>query len=159
MGKITTARMRQATRGQCGRRNGLTWMLSLGFIAAGLLWNSYGLAAEEAPTERVNAKLTCGSLSANAKEFKSFQIDLDFDVYGSLWMADRQNQQHSGIEKFRGVLSPTGTMLVAGQGKSDSGMAWSYEFSGHKNSKGITVLKGSYQSEQPKGTRSCSLAF
>src|SRR5262249_37364487 len=159
MSKPRSITAKPATRGQCCGRNALTWMLGISFVAAGLLWNSYGLAAEEAPTERINAKLTCGSLSVNAKEFKSFQIDLGFDVYGSLWMADRQNQEHSGIEKFRGVLSPTGTMLVAGQGKSDSGMAWSYEFSGHKNSKGITVLKGSYQSEQPKGTRSCSLAF
>lgn len=117
------------------------------------------MVAEEAPTEHVNAKLTCGSLSTNTKENKSFQIEVNFEVYGSLWMADRDNHEQSGTEKFRGVLSPTGAMLVAGQGKSDHDTAWSYEFSGHKNPKGITILKGSFQSEQPKGTRSCSLAF
>jgi hypothetical protein len=134
-------------------------MLHSGFAAACLLWSSYGLVAEETPTEHISAKLTCGSLSTNTKETKPFQIEVNFEVYGSLWMADRENLEQSGIEKFRGVLSPTGTMLVAGQGKSDRGMAWSYEFSGHKNPKGITILKGSFQSEQPKGTRSCSLVF
>ena len=151
--------MNQHHRGQDGRRKTVKRMLRSGFAAAVLLWSSHGLRAEEDPTEHINAKLTCGSLSTNAKDYKSFQIELSFEVYGSLWMADRKNQEQSGVEKFRGVLSPTGVMLIAGQGRSAHGTAWSYEFSGHKNSKGITILKGSFQSEEPKGTRSCSLAF
>ncbi len=43
-------------------------------------------------------------------------------------------------------------MLIAGLGKADEGATWTYEFSGHKNPTGIAILKGSMQSEQPKGT-------
>jgi hypothetical protein len=50
-------------------------------------------------------------------------------------------------------------MLIAGLGKSEEGANWTYEFSGQKNPAGIAILKGSMQSEQPKGTRSCSLTF
>ena len=38
--------------------------------------------------------------------------------------------------KFRGILSPSGTMLIAGLGKSEEGATWTYEFSGHKNPHG-----------------------
>jgi hypothetical protein len=63
------------------------------------------------------------------------------------------------MEKFRGILSPSGTMLVAGQGKSDDGATWTYEFSGRKNPKGVTILRGSLNSDKPKGARACSLTF
>jgi hypothetical protein len=101
-------------------------------------------AQQQAPTDHVTASLNCGSHSANPKELKSFQVDLQFDVYGSLWMVDRKTSPQAGEEKFRGILSPTGMMLIAGQGK---------------NPKGITILRGSLQSEQPKGMRTCSLTF
>jgi len=110
------------------------------------------------PAERVKATLNCGSHSADIRNMKSFQFDLQFNVYESLWMVDRKPGQ-GGDEKFRGILSPTGAMLIAGLGKSDDGVRWSYEFSGQKNSRGITILKGSLRSEQPKGMRSCSLSF
>ena len=112
-----------------------------------------------APTERVAASLNCGSHSSNPKLLKAFQADLQFDLYGSLWMLDRKTGPQSGEEKFRGILSPTGMMLIAGQGKSDAGETWTYEFSGSKNPKGVTILKGSLRSDQPKGTRTCSLTF
>jgi hypothetical protein len=114
------------------------------------------LAAEEAPL-RISAKLTCGSHSSNPTQNKAFQVDLQFDVTGSLWLLDWKTE-HAEV-KFRGILSPSGTMLVAGLGKSDQGATWTYEFSGRKNATGIAILMGSMQSEQPKGTRSCSLKF
>jgi hypothetical protein len=115
--------------------------------------------AQQAPTDRVTASLNCGSHSANSKELKPFQADLQFDLYGSLWMLDRKTSPQAGEEKFRGILSPTGMMLIAGQGESGNGETWTYEFSGRKNPKGITILKGSLRSEQPKGVRTCSLTF
>ena len=113
--------------------------------------------AQDAVPKRVPAKLTCGSHSANPQQHKAFQVDLQFDVYGSLWMLDWKTERAE--VKFRGILSPSGAMLIAGLGKSDEGATWTYEFSGHKNPTGIAVLKGSSQSEQPKGMRSCSMTF
>jgi len=127
-----------------------------------LMFGSCGLpvSAQQVRTDYVKASLACGSHSANPKQRKSFQVDLQFDLFGSLWIVDRKiSSPKSGEEKFRGILSPTGAMLIAGQGKSDDGETWSYEFSGRKNLKGVTVLKGSLRSEHPTGTRTCSLTF
>ena len=74
-------------------------------------------------------------------------------------MTDRMTSQQPGQEKFRGILSPSGTMLIAGEGKADNGATWSYEFSGRKTPSGVTILRGSLRSTVPKGTRSCSLTF
>jgi hypothetical protein len=120
---------------------------------------SYGFSAfaEDIAPKSVPAKLTCGSHSSNPTQFKAFQVDLQFEVTGSLWLMDWKTERAE--VKFRGIRSPSGTMLVAGLGKSEEGATWTYEFSGQKNPTGIAVLKGSLQSEQPKGTRSCSLTF
>lgn len=150
---------RKSERIQAGIRVASGWLLISTLAAACLVGSSDGSVAEEAAPEHVAAKLTCGSHSANTKEYKPFQVELNFEVFGSLWMADRENPAQFGLEKFRGVLSRSGSMLIAGLGKSDRGTTWSYEFSGHKSSRGVTILNGSFQSEEPKGTRSCSLAF
>jgi hypothetical protein len=128
-------------------------------IASLAMFGAGSAFAQSAPTDRVTASLNCGSHSANPKELKPFQVDLEFELYGSLWTVDRKTSPQAGEEKFRGILSPTGMMLIAGQGSSDSGETWTYEFSGRKNPKGITILKGSLNSEKPKGTRTCSLTF
>ena len=114
---------------------------------------------QEAASEQVPAKLTCGAHSANPNQLKSFQIDLTFNVFDSLWVVDRTTSPQPGTEKFRGILSPTGTMLIAGRGKADDGAVWSYELSGKKKPSGITILRGSLNSDSPKGTRTCSLTF
>jgi hypothetical protein len=130
------------------------WALSLV-----VCFHSFGVSAfaEEPSTGHVPAKLTCGSHSSNPIQNKAFQVDLQFDVTGSLWLLDWKTE-HAEV-KFRGILSPSGMMLVAGLGKSDEGASWTYEFSGQKKPTGIAILNGSMRSEQPKGTRSCSLTF
>src|SRR5687767_103493 len=91
-------------------------------------------AAEQIPTGHVKASLVCGSHSSNPKILKSFQFDLQFDLFGSLWMTDRKIiSPKAGEEKFRGILSPQGSMLIAAMGKSEDGESWTYEFSGQKN--------------------------
>ena len=121
--------------------------------------NVFPAFAEQPGIEHVPAKLTCGSHSSNPTQKKAFQVDLQFDVTGSLWLLDWKNADQSAVVKFRGILSPSGMMLIAGLGKSDDGATWTYEFSGTKNSSGLSILKGSLQSEQPKGARLCSLTF
>jgi hypothetical protein len=133
-------------------------LASVVVIVAGILISSQcSLTLAQESIKRVSAKLTCGSHSSNPLQHKAFQTDLQFDVNGSLWMLDWKTERAE--VKFRGILSPSGAMLISGLGKSDEGAAWTYEFSGHKNPTGIAVLKGSLQSEQPKGTRSCSMTF
>ena len=116
-------------------------------------------SAQQPATKHVPAKLVCGSHSANRKELKPFQVELTFNISGSLWLIDRKTSRRPGSEKFLGILSPSGTMLIVGEGKSDDGATWTYEFSGRKSPNGITILKGSRHSTAPKGARSCSLAF
>jgi hypothetical protein len=127
-------------------------------LACGLLM-SFGLpaVAQDTPPQHVPAKLTCGPHSSNPSQYKAFQVDLQFDVTGSLWLLDWKTEQAE--VKFRGILSPSGTMLVAGIGKSADGATWTYEFSGQKKATGLAILQGSLESEQPKGKRICSLAF
>jgi hypothetical protein len=132
-------------------------LISAACVMSGTFSNGFSVSAEEAVPKRVPAKLTCGSHSSNLAQNKAFQVDLQFDVTGSLWLVDWKTERTE--VKFRGILSPSGTMLIAGLGKSDEGATWTYEFSGQKNATGIAVLKGSLQSEQPKGTRLCSLTF
>ena len=131
-------------------------LISAAVVMCGACSDGFSAFAQDA-AKRVPAKLTCGSHSSNPAQNKAFQVDLQFDVTGSLWLLDWKTERAE--VKFRGILSPSGTMLVAGLGKSDEGGTWTYEFSGHKNPTGIAVLKGSLQSEQPKGTRQCSLTF
>ncbi len=114
-------------------------------------------AAQEPSPKQVPAKLTCGPHSSNPAQYKAFQVDLQFDVTGSLWLVDWKTEQAE--VKFRGILSPSGTMLVAGLGKSSEGATWTYEFSGQKKPTGIPIPQVSLQSEQPKGKRVCSLTF
>jgi hypothetical protein len=116
-------------------------------------------SAQPAATKHVPAKLVCGSHSADRKKLTPFQVELTFNVSGSLWLIDRKTTRRPGEEKFLGILSPSGTMLIVGEGKADDGATWTYEFSGRKSPNGITILRGSLQSAAPKGTRACSLAF
>ena len=136
------------------------WKLRAALISAACVigGSTFGTGyAQDLAPKRVPAKLTCGSHTSNPAQNKAFQVELQFDVTGSLWLLDWKTEQAE--VKFRGILSPSGTMLIAGLGKADEGATWTYEFSGHKNPTGIAILKGSMQSEQPKGTRSCSLTF
>lgn len=114
--------------------------------------------AQEMPAERVAANLNCTSHSANPKELKAYSAELEFSFVSTLLTLDRKTPE-GGEEKFRGILSPTGAMLIAGLGKAADGATWSYEFSGNKKQRGVTILNGSLRSEQPKGTRTCSLTF
>ena len=134
-------------------------LLSLTAFALAFAPGGWPASAQQAASKQVPAKLVCGSLSANRKEHPPFQVKLTFNVSGSLWLVDRKTSRRPGGEKFLGILSPSGTMLIVGEGKSDDGATWTYEFSGRKSPNGITILRGSMQSAAPKGSRACSLAF
>lgn len=131
------------------------------FLPAALALTAWSLpaAAQKPAAPQVAAKLVCGSHSANPKELKPFEAHLEFNVSGRLWTSEREASPQPGKERFLGILSPSGTMLIVGEGTLDDVVSWTYEFSGHKAPNGITILRGSLQSEKPKGRRSCSLAF
>ena len=114
-------------------------------------------AAEQAATRQVPAKLVCGSFSADPHKLKPFDLHLTFTVSGPLWTGDVTDER--GKERFLGILSPSGTMLIVGEGKAGDGATWTYEFSGKKRPDALTILRGSLDSQQPKGKRFCSLAF
>jgi hypothetical protein len=130
-------------------------LLAVLALAAG---SAPALAQKPAATQ-VAAKLVCGSHSANPKELKPFETQLEFHVSGYLWTSERKTSPEPGNERFLGILSPSGTMLIVGEGKLDDGASWTYEFSGRKAPNGITIVRGSLVSDKPKGRRLCSLAF
>ncbi len=112
--------------------------------------------AQKPAAKDVKAKLVCGSHSANPRELRPFDIHLQFTVSGPLWTSDVTDPR--GKERFLGILSPSGTMLIVGEGKAADGATWTYEFSGKKKD-GLTIVRGSLNSDKPKGSRACSLAF
>jgi hypothetical protein len=132
-----------------------------GLIAAAALILTGGpwcvsASAQQPADKQVAAKLVCGSHSANPRELRPFDTHLQFAVSGPLWTSDAKDAR--GKERFLGILSPSGTMLIVGEGKADDGATWTYEFSGKKKD-GLTILRGSLKSDKPKGSRACSLAF
>ncbi|MEJ2434011.1 MAG: hypothetical protein P8Y53_12930 [Pseudolabrys sp.] len=114
-------------------------------------------SADEAASKQVAAKLVCGSHSANPHKLRPFDLHITFTVSGPLWTSDVKNAR--GKERFLGILSPSGTMLIVGEGKAEDGATWTYEFSGKKKKDALTILRGSLKSDKPKGQRICSLAF
>ena len=133
--------------------------LLLAALALSLTAGSPPAAAQKSEATEVAAKLVCGSHSANPKELKPFETQLQFHVSGYLWTSERKTSPQPGTERFLGILSPSGTMLIVGEGKLDDGSSWTYEFSGHKAPNGITIVRGSLVSDKPKGRRLCSLSF
>src|SRR5262245_8843194 len=91
-----------------------------GVLASALL--AIPVPAQEAPA-RVVANLNCTSHSANPKELKAYSADLEFNLVVSLLTVDRKTPE-GGEEKFRGIVSPTGAILIAGQGKAAGGASW-----------------------------------
>ena len=61
-------------------------------------------SAQQAATKHVPAKLVCGSHSADRKKLTPFQVELTFNVSGSLWLIDRKTSRRPGEEKFLGIL-------------------------------------------------------
>jgi hypothetical protein len=122
-----------------------------------LTW-SLPAPAQQAAAKQVPAKLVCGSHSADPAKLRPFEAHLQFNVTGPLWISDVADPQR-GKERFLGILSPSGTMLIVGEGKGGDGSTWTYEFSGRKKQSGLTIVRGSLKSEKPKGSRICSLAF
>lgn len=133
-----------------------------GFVCAAALVLTFGAlsapvwAQQKPGTKEVKAKLVCGSHSANPRELRPFDLHLAFTVSGPLWTSDVSDPR--GKERFLGILSPSGTMLIVGEGKAADDASWTYEFSGKKKD-GLTILRGSLKSDKPKGSRICSLAF
>jgi hypothetical protein len=112
--------------------------------------------AQQPASKQVKAKIVCGSHSSNPRELRPFDLHLEFTVSGPLWTSTVADAR--GKERFLGILSPSGTMLIVGEGKADNGATWTYEFSGKKKD-GLTIVRGSLKSDKPKGSRICSLAF
>ena len=77
--------------------------LTVCVLAAGL--NTFAAFAGQDGTEQIPAKLTCGSHSSNPTEKKAFQVELQFNVTGSLWQVDWKAPDQSREIKFRGIQS------------------------------------------------------
>lgn len=139
-----------------GAQKGLQSLVCAAALALAFVPWTGPASADQAASKQVAAKLVCGSHSADPHKLRPFDLHLKFTVSGPLWTSDMKDAR--GKERFLGILSPSGTMLIVGEGKADDGATWTYEFSGKKKDS-LTILRGSLNSDKPKGSRICSLAF
>lgn len=121
---------------------------------------SCAAASAQEPIKK-NGKLICGAFSAQPKTSPLWHEDVTVEIdHGTITITRKEYPPPKGAA-FNGVLAPSGTILVAGEGNVEEGQAaWNYEFSGKLNKDGATNLKG--QLTAMKGTpghRVCSMSF
>jgi hypothetical protein len=116
-----------------------------------------GAHAQGAPEKR-EGKIVCGSFSGDPKKFPAWTDDVTIAMDRGALVATPSRPQG---QVMRGVVAPSGAILLAGEGGMIDGVAeWTYEFAGKLNPKGPTVIRG--QLADIKGgpaKRQCSISF
>ena len=126
-------------------------------MAAALLTAVLAAAAHGAPQTH-EGKIVCGSFSGDPKKYPAWNdgMEIVIDRHALVATPSREKGQ-----VMRGVVAPSGAVLLAGEGGPPSAdPEWTYEFSGKLNPKGPTVLRG--QLADIKGglaKRSCAISF
>jgi hypothetical protein len=112
--------MSKTHRAAPGRRRCLVAAaaLVLTFAAA----SAPALAQNSDSKKEIKAKLVCGSHTADPHKLRPFDLHLKFTVSGPLWTSDETDAR--GKERFLGIQSPSGTMLIVGEGKAADGATW-----------------------------------
>jgi hypothetical protein len=117
------------------------------------------LAAQE--ITKKTGKLICGSFSARQKESKPWNEAIAVEIDRGVITVTRPDYPPPKGTAFKGILAPSGAILIAGEGNFEEGQAdWNYEFSGKLNPKGMTDLRGKLVATTGTiGTRTCSMSF
>jgi hypothetical protein len=106
-------------------------------------------------------KLICGSFSARQKESHPWNEAVAVEIDRGVITVTRPDYPPPKGTAFKGILAPSGAILIAGEGNFEEGQAaWNYEFSGKLNAAGTTDLKGRLQATKGvTGYRVCSMSF
>jgi hypothetical protein len=115
--------------------------------------------ASSAQDVKKSGKLICGSFSAQPKASHPWNEEISVEIaHGAITVVRTNYPPPKGVA-FKGLLAPSGAILIAGEG-SDDEQAWNYEFSGKLNPSGTTDLKGKLTATKGKlGYRICSMSF
>src|ERR1043166_2543026 len=136
-------------------------LVHAGLIAGIVLALPAPLAAQETNKDAVkkNGKLICGSFSARQKESHPWNEAVAGGIEHGVITVTRPDYPPPKGTAFKGILAPSGAILIAGEGNFEEGQTeWNYEFSGKLNASGTTDLKGKLQSTKGvTGYRICSM--
>jgi hypothetical protein len=119
-----------------------------------------GVASAQEPIKK-NGKLICGSFSARQTESKPWNEEIAVDIsHGTITVTRPDYPPPKGVA-FKGLVAPSGAILIAGEGSVEDGPAeWNYEFSGKLNAGGSTDLRGKLTAiKGTPGSRTCSMSF
>ena len=131
----------------------LTTMLALGLIA------TLPAAAQDG-AKKLPGKLICGSFSAQPKTSPPWHDELSIEIDKAAISVVRVNYPPPEGVVFKGVVAPSGAILIAGYGSFEKESEWNYEFSGKLNKGGETQLKGKLTATKPlPGYRICTMSF
>jgi len=116
-------------------------------------------AAQSGPT-KLPGKLICGSFSAQPKTSPPWHDELSIEIDKAAISVVRVNYPPPEGVVFKGVVAPSGAILIAGYGSFEKESEWNYEFSGKLNKGGETQLKGKLTATKPlPGYRICTMSF
>ena len=108
-----------------------------------------------------SGKLICGAFSAQPKTSPLWREDVTVEIdLGAITIVRKDYPPPKGAA-FKGILAPSGAILVAGEGNVEEGQAaWNYEFSGKLDKDGAANLRGRLTAiKGTPGYRVCSLSF
>ena len=134
----------------------------IGVIACVLLALPAASPAQTVPdTMKKSGKLICGTFSSRPKESKPWNEAIAVDIEHGVITVTRPDYPPPKGTAFKGILAPSGAILIAGEGNFEEGQAaWNYEFSGKFNATGATDLRGKLQATNGvTGYRVCSMSF
>lgn len=115
-------------------------------------------ALAQSTTQKHPGKIVCGSFSGDPKKYPAWNDDLTIEIERHMLVASPARAQG---QVMRGVVAPSGAILMAGEGGPPGGAKeWTYEFAGKLMPKGATVLKGELADiHGGKAKRSCAISF
>ena len=118
------------------------------------------LTAAHAQTtpQKHNGKIICGSFSGDPKKYPAWNDDMAITIERGKLIATQSRPQGQILS---GVVGPSGSILMAGEGGLPGGPPeWTYEFAGKLNPSGPTVLRGQLANIMGGGAkRQCSISF
>jgi hypothetical protein len=120
--------------------------------------SSAAFAQGASTAQKHQGKIVCGSFSGDPKKYPAWNDELTIEIDRQMLVASPARAQG---QVMRGVVAPSGAILLAGEGGPPGGAReWTYEFSGKLSPKGTTVLKGELADIQGgKARRNCAISF
>jgi hypothetical protein len=124
---------------------------------AGLLALTASAQAQDKP-QKHEGKIVCGSFSGDPRKYPAWNDAMEIVIEPFALTASPSRAKG---QVMRGVVAPSGAILMAGDGgPPGAAKEWTYEFAGKLNANGTTVLKGELADiHGGKAKRNCAISF